>query len=169
MYTLNYKADVMKIEAIYISPGHDFYGRYGMERLNHGIQSLESVNCVADKGLEGDRFFDYKDDFKGPVTFFSAEVADTLRETFLDAYFENSAFRRNVIVRGVDLNTLIGKRFRVGDIEFEGTEEATPCDWMDSAVGPGAREFLEGRGGLRARILTSGTLKVGELDLLIDA
>ena len=64
----------MKIEAIYISDGHDFFSRYGMERLNHEVQSPDSVNCVAGKGLEGDRFFDYKEDFKGQITFFSAET-----------------------------------------------------------------------------------------------
>ncbi|MDG2170781.1 MAG: MOSC domain-containing protein [Opitutales bacterium] len=157
----------MKIEAFYISPGHDFYGRYGQERLNHGDDSPQSINCVAGKGIEGDRFFDYKENFKGQATFFSVEVADALREIVPDPYFENAAFRRNIFVRGVDLNTLIGKRFKIGSIEFEGTQEATPCEWMDSSVGPGARAFMEGKGGLRVRILSSGTLEVGELDLLI--
>lgn len=157
----------MKIEAIYISPGHDFKGRHGLDRLNHGVESLQSVNCVAGKGLEGDRFFDFKEDFKGQATFFSVEVADALREVVPDPYFENSEFRRNIIVRGVDLNTLIGKRFKIGSVEFEGTQEAAPCEWMDAAVGPGARAFMEGRGGLRVRILSSGTIEVGELDLLI--
>lgn len=157
----------MKIEGIYISPGHDFYNRYGMERLNHEILASRSIQCVAGKGLEGDRFFDYKENHKGQITFFSAEVADALREVVVDPFFDNSAFRRNIIVRGIDLNALIGKRFRIGSVEFEGTEQAAPCDWMEIAVGPGARAFLEGNGGLRARILSSGTLEVGKLDLLI--
>ena len=157
----------MKIEAIYISPGHDFFGRYGLERKAHEVHAVDSVKCVAGSGLEGDRFFDYKEDFKGQVTFFAAEVADALREKLADPYFENSAFRRNIITRGIELNELIGQRFKIGEIEFEGTQESTPCDWMNESVGPGARALLEGRGGLRARILTSGTLQVGKLDLLI--
>ena len=157
----------MRIEAIYISPGHDFKGRYGMERLNHGIDSVKSVNCVAGKGLEGDRFFGFKEDFIGQATFFSVEVADAVREIVPDSYFENSDFRRNILVRGVDLNALIGKRFKIGSVEFEGMQEAKPCDWMNSAIGDGARAFMEGQGGLRVRILSSGTLEVGELDLLI--
>ncbi len=157
----------MKIEALYISPGHDFKGRFGMERLEHGVDSVQSVNCVAGKGIEGDRFFDYKEDYVGQATFFSVEVADAVREIVPDPYFENYDFRRNILVRGVDLNSLIGKRFKIGSVEFEGTQEAAPCDWMDSAVGPGTREFLVGKGGLRVRILSSGTLEVGELDLLI--
>ena len=157
----------MKIEAIYISPGHDFKGRHGMERLNHGVESVKSVNCVAGKGLEGDRFFDFKEDFKGQATFFAVEVADAVREIVPDPYFENSDFRRNILVRGLDLNALIGKRFKIGSVEFEGTQEAAPCAWMETAVGPGTRAFLEGQGGLRVRILSSGTLEVGELDMLI--
>lgn len=157
----------MKIEAIYVSPGHDFYGRYGMERLNHGVNSLESVSCVAGKGLEGDRFFDYKENFKGQATFFASEVADAVREVVPDPHFENSAFRRNIIVRGIDLNALIGKRFKIGSVEFEGTQEAKPCEWMETAVGIGAHAFLEGHGGLRVRILSSGTLEVGESELSI--
>ena len=155
------------IEAIYLSPGHDFYNRYGKGRLNHGIESPASVECVAGKGLKGDRFFDYKGDFKGQVTFFSGEVADALREGAADPSFENSAFRRNILIRGVDLNLLLGKTFTLGGIQFEGSEEAAPCDWMDVAVGDGTRAFLQGRGGIRARVLGSGELMVGKTELLI--
>lgn len=152
----------MEIEAIYISPGHDFYNRFGIGRLNHDVHSPESIQCVEGKGLMGDRFYDYKDNFNGQATFFSSEVADRLRQVFPKAEFDNSAFRRNIIVSGVDLNRLIGKRFRVGDVEFEGTQESTPCVWMDEAITPGAHEFLKGNGGLRVRILSSGKLEVGD-------
>ena len=69
-------------------------------------------------------------------------------------------FRRNVLVEGIDLNTLIGKQFTLQGIEFEGVEECRPCYWMDEAVHPGVHEALKGHGGLRAKILTSGTLRV---------
>lgn len=157
----------MNIDAIYISPGHDFYNRYGIGRLNHEVYSPALVRCIAGSGLEGDRFFNYKENFKGQATFFSSEVADALREEFPLAEFDNSAFRRNIIVRGVELNGLIGKRFRLGEIEFEGTQEAAPCAWMDEAVAPGAHAFLKGNGGLRVRILSSGDLKLGQFDLEI--
>mgnify|MGYP002631313678 CR=1 FL=1 len=152
----------MEIEAIYISPGHDFYNRFGIGRLNHDVNSPKSVQCVEGKGLVGDRFYDYKENFKGQATFFSSEVADRLRQEFPEAKFDNSAFRRNIIVSGLDLNSLIGKRFRVGGVDFEGTQESAPCAWMDEAVAPGAHEFLKGNGGLRVRILSSGKLKVGD-------
>jgi MOSC domain-containing protein YiiM len=67
-----------------------------------------------------------------------------------------SVFRRNAVVSGMDLNGLIGETFQIGDCEFEGTQEAKPCYWMDQACAPGVEEFLKGRGGLRCRILKGG-------------
>jgi MOSC domain-containing protein YiiM len=64
-----------------------------------------------------------------------------------------------VITRGVDLNDLIGQEFDVQGVRFLGTEECRPCYWMDGAFAPGAQEFLKGRGGLRARILSDGSLR----------
>jgi MOSC domain-containing protein YiiM len=150
------------ISRIYISSGHDFKGRHGKERLNHGVESVESVECVAGRGLMGDRFFDYRDDFKGQVTFFDRAVADEIESALTLDNFELSRLRRNVVVSGVELNRLIGKRFEIGDVEFLGTEECAPCYWMDRALGPGAEALLKGRGGLRCRILTSGELKCGQ-------
>ncbi len=67
--------------------------------------------------------------------------------------------RRNVMTRDVDLNELIGQDFEVQGVRFHGTGECRPCYWMDRAIAPGAEEFLKGRGGLRARILTDGELR----------
>jgi MOSC domain-containing protein YiiM len=67
--------------------------------------------------------------------------------------------RRNVVTRGVDLNDLIDQDFEVQGVRFHGTQECKPCYWMDRAIAPGAEEFLKGRGGLRARILSDGTLR----------
>jgi hypothetical protein len=64
------------------------------------------------------------------------------------------------ITRGVDLNALIGNEFEVQGVRFRGTEECRPCYWMDQAFAPGAEKFLKGQGGLRATILTDGTLRV---------
>ena len=121
------------------------------------------AECHAGKGIVGDRFYGHKADFKGQITFFSAEVADALRQSLSLNTMDPSSFRRNVLVEGVELNTLIGKRFRLGDVEFIGSEECRPCYWMDQAVAPGAYEALLGRGGLRCRILAGGILVVGEM------
>jgi MOSC domain-containing protein YiiM len=70
-----------------------------------------------------------------------------------------AAARRNVITRGVDLNELIGREFEVQGVCLYGTEECRPCNWMDGAFAPRAHEFLKGRGGLRAKILTDGPVR----------
>jgi MOSC domain-containing protein YiiM len=59
----------------------------------------------------------------------------------------------------VDLNALVGAEFEVQSVRFAGVAECSPCDWMDVALGPGAEAWLQGRGGLRARILTDGVLR----------
>ena len=71
--------------------------------------------------------------------------------------------RRNAITQGVDLNELIGQEFEIQGVRFRGTEECRPCYWMDRAIAPGAEQFLNGRGGLRALILSDGTLRSAAL------
>ncbi|MFQ5530512.1 MAG: MOSC domain-containing protein [Gemmatimonadota bacterium] len=157
----------VEIVDIYTSAGHDFKGRHGLPRENHSVERHDSVACVAGKGLVGDRYFAMDEGHKGQVTFFSAETADEAREHFGVPEFNPSAFRRNVIVRGVDLGELVGQEFTLGAVRFEGSEECRPCYWMDQALAPGAEDFLQGRGGLRARVLTSGTLNRGPAALSV--
>ena len=73
-----------------------------------------------------------------------------------------SALRRNLLVSGADLNPLIGEEFEFQGVQFAAVEECRPCRWMNHALGPGAEDWLRGRGGLRCRILTSGWLRVPE-------
>ena len=122
---------------------------------------VPTVECVAGRGLHGDRYFDFKEDYKGQITFFSLEVFDELCDALKLEGIVPSAVRRNVFTRKVDLNEFIGRDFEVQGVHFHGTEESRPCDWMNRAIAPGAREFLKGRGGQRARILTDGTLQSG--------
>ena len=117
------------------------------------------IECVARRGIRGDRYFDFKDDYKGQITFFSLDVFDKLCDALKLHDCSLAAARRNVITRGVDLNDFIGREFEVQGVCLYGTEESAPCYWMDRAFAPGARDFLKGRGGLRARILSDGELR----------
>lgn len=150
---------MLQIKAIYISSGHDFVSRHGKGRLDHGIEKVDTVDCLAGRGLKGDRYLDHKDDFKGQITFFDWAVYQRIQSEFNCPQLDAAKFRRNVLTEGVDLNTLIGQRFTLQGVEFEGSEECRPCYWMDEAVGPGVFEALKGFGGLRARILNDGTLR----------
>lgn len=147
---------------IWISPGNDFRGHHGGPRGDHGIERVDEVECIAGMGLKGDRYFGYKPDFKGQVTFFDADAVEAVREQFNRPDLSSGEFRRNLIVRGVDLSMWVGKRFLFQGVEFEGSEECKPCYWMDEVVAPGVEEFLKSRfrGGLRARILGDGIMRI---------
>ena len=123
------------------------------------MTELESIQCVAGKGIVGDRFFGFKEDYKGQVTFFSHEGYGRLCAQFQITDLPPSIFRRNIITRGVDLNTLIGQEFEIQGVRFLGTQESTPCYWMNQAFAEGAEEAMKGHGGLRAKILSDGVLK----------
>jgi MOSC domain-containing protein YiiM len=145
---------------IFISPGHNYFGHHGKPAGTNPIRAVPKIQCIAGSGIEGDRFFDYKENFKGQITFFASEVYEELCIMF-DAWdVPPSVFRRNVITRGLDLNALINKEFEVQGVKLFGAESCKPCHWMNEAFGPGAEDALQGRGGLRARILTSGSLQV---------
>ncbi|HEY5753454.1 MAG TPA: MOSC domain-containing protein [Chthoniobacterales bacterium] len=147
------------IHHIFISSGHNFFGRHGQEPGAHDMIERSDVRVVAGSGIEGDRFFNYQDDYKGQVTFFDWDVFDDARRHFHLPNLSPSAFRRNILVSGLELPSLVGKRFMIQDILFEGTAEAAPCYWMNRVVADGAEQWLKGKGGLRARVLHSGTLR----------
>jgi len=86
------------------------------------------------------------------------EVLEALRRELNLPQAQPEGTRRNVFVRGADLNALIGQEFTVQGVRFAGVEESKPCYWMNDALGPGAEEWLRGRAGLRCRILSDGVL-----------
>ena len=110
----------------------------------------------------GDRFFDFKDNYKGHVTFFAQEVYDALCRRLAIAGRPPSVLRRNVITQGMDLNSCIGEEFEIQGVRFRGMEESKPCYWMNNAFAPGAEEAMRGNGGLRAAVLSDGVLHKGD-------
>ena len=150
---------MIRIHHLFISPGHNFFGHHGQPPGQNSALEMEAIECVAGYGIRGDRFFDYKASYKGQITFFSTEVFDALRNALGLPQAQPAATRRNVLVSGVDLNALIGAEFDLQGVRFFGTEECRPCYWMNSALGTGAEQWMAGRGGLRARILTDGWLR----------
>ncbi|MBI4623658.1 MAG: molybdenum cofactor biosysynthesis protein [Verrucomicrobia bacterium] len=157
------------IRHIFISPGHNFFGRHGQPAGGHAALDVPVAKCRAGRGLEGDRFYGYRPDYKGQVTFFAWETYTDAQRKFDLPALSPAVVRRNVIVEGIDLNALIGRRFTLGGVEFEGTGEARPCHWMNDVVAPGAEDWLMGRGGLRTKVLTDGELRVGPVELWLMA
>lgn len=157
----------VRIRHLYISNGHNYFGRYGKDSLKHEVEECESIELVAGKGIVNDRFFNYEEDYKGQITFFDWAVYERVKNEIVRGELEPSRFRRNVMLEGVGLNSLIGKRFSLNGIEFTGSCECKPCFWMDEACADGTYEFLKGKGGLRARILNDGELEPGDYELKV--
>lgn len=154
------------IHGIYTSPGHNYFGHHGQDPGMHGHAEHEAAELVAGKGIPGDRFYGWKEDYKGQVTFIDRATIDIVREHAGNPGLESSAFRRNVVISGADLNALVGKVFRLGDAVLEGTQKCAPCYWMDEACGKkGTEKIMFNRGGLRCRILESGTIRKGSMEL----
>ncbi len=149
------------VRDLFISPGHNFKGHFGGPPGEHPILRVAEVVCRAGRGLEGDRYFDHRENFKGQITFFDVAVLRALCDGLGLRDVDPAVLRRNVLVEGLDLTRLVGRCFTLQGVAFEGVEECSPCSWMDQAVGPGAHAFLAGRGGLRARILRDGILRLG--------
>jgi MOSC domain-containing protein YiiM len=153
---------MIRICHLFISPEHNFRGHHGQAAGAHPILAVEQIECVAGRGLRGDRYFDFKPDYKGQITFFAMEVLEALQRELGLAEVRPELTRRNVFTLGADLNALIGVEFEIQGIRFAGTEECQPCYWMSNAFRDERVEaWLRGRGGLRARILTDGVLRRG--------
>ncbi len=150
---------ILALHRIFVSDGHSYFGRHGLGSAKFQIREVESVECVAGRGLRGDRYFDHKENDKGQVTLFAQEVFDELCRALQLPEARPAALRRNLLVSGADLNELIGRQFDLQGVRLEGSEECKPCYWMDEALAPGAHEWLKGRGGLRCRILSDGWLR----------
>lgn len=149
----------MEILHHFISPEHTCVGHYGGPAGTTPITELEQIECVAGSGIRGDRYFDFKPDFKGQITFFEIETHQRICELLGVVEKGADVYRRNVIFSGQDLNQLIGKEFALQGLRFLGMEEARPCFWMEQAVAPGALAALAGKGGLRAKVIKGGTLR----------
>ena len=124
---------------------------------------VERASAEAGRGLEGDRYFDGRGTFSNAhsrghdLTLIEAEVLDALGLTPEDA-------RRNVVTRGIDLNALVGRRFRIGEVECVGRRLCEPCAHLER-LSPGTLRPLIHRGGLRADLLTGGKVSAGEVVL----
>jgi MOSC domain-containing protein YiiM len=155
------------VEHIFISPAHKYVGHHGGPPGNPPAVSMPAVRLIAGRGIEGDRYALRDAGHPRQITFFDMAVLDELSRRFTRAV-PPGAVRRNVLVRGCSLPELVGRRFRVQGVLFEGMDPCKPCYWMDEAIGPGAEELLKGRGGLRARILEDGRLHVGAAILAVE-
>jgi MOSC domain-containing protein YiiM len=120
------------------------------------LWTVESVRAVAGKGLEGDRHFHEEGALPGQaLTLVEAEVVE-------EVGLAPGETRRQLTVRGVKLNDLVGKRFRVGAVECFGVELCEPCLHLEELTRPGVIKALVHRAGINADIVGGGTIRVGD-------
>jgi MOSC domain-containing protein YiiM len=120
------------------------------------LWAVDSVQAVAGKGLEGDRHLHTGGAASGQaLTLVAAEVVEDVGLTPGDT-------RRQVTVRDVDVNALVGKRFRVGEVECFGVELCEPCRHLEELTRPGIIKALTHRAGINADILVGGVIRVGD-------
>jgi hypothetical protein len=133
------------------------------------MTAVERATARAGRGLEGDRYFDGRGTFSSTharghdLTLIEAEVLDALRLPNGRLAAEDA--RRNVVTRGIDLNALVGRRFRIGDVECFGQRLCEPCAHLERLTAragkPGTLRALIHKGGLRADVLTDGEIRAG--------
>ena len=131
-------------------------------------EPVKSVRALAGRGLEGNRYLYPADAPPGrALTLIAAEAVEAMEREHGIA-LEARATRRNVVTRDVDVNALVGKRFRVGGVECMGVELCEPCAHLESMTKPGIIKGLLHRGGLNADILSDGEISVGDAVVALD-
>jgi len=151
----------IEIHSIFTSPSHNYFTRDKFDIGDSPTLEHSSIKFTTGKGLKNDRF----EFSKYPITFFSLEVAKDVCAN-MDIELDLKLFRRNIIISGIHLNSLIGKRFFIDGVEFEGLEHCAPCTWMNAVMKKGVYKEMIGRGGLRVRVIKDGELNLGESKLI---
>lgn len=121
---------------------------------------VDAAQVTAGVGLVGDRYKGGSG--KRGVTLIQAEHLPVIAALAGHATIAPAQLRRNVVVSGIALMALKGRRFRIGAVELEGTDPCDPCLRMEDALGPGGYDAMRGHGGLCARILRGGVLRIGD-------
>ncbi len=130
--------------------------------------SVAEVRAVPGRGLEGDRYFSGTGTYspKQPrpdseVTLIEIEAIEALRRDY-EIAMQAGDSRRNLVTRDVPLNHLVGREFQIGNVRLRGLRLCEPCGHLEELTGRPVRKGLAHRGGLRAQVLTEGTIRAGD-------
>ena len=128
---------------------------------------ITEAHAVPGKGLEGDRYYTHTGTFSDKpgggreITLIEIEAVEAAKRDYGIEIQPNQS-RRNIVTRGVPLNHLVGREFDVGKVRLKGIRLCEPCEHLEGLTKHGIRNALVHRGGLRADILSEGTIKVGD-------
>ena len=146
----------MRVERIFVAP-----------LKGAPMRELAVADALAGQGLEGDRKVAPGREPAAQLTLIEAEHIEAFRAA-VGYEMRYDQPRRNVVTRGVRLNDLLGKRFRVGEALCEGLELCEPCGKFQRLTHPEVRRFFKGKGGLRAAILEGGLIRPGDPVAMLD-
>lgn len=138
-------------------------GIYTAPEIAAPVTPLDEVKAIAGHGLEGDRYFnaDGWDQPKKELTLVEIEAVEAANRDY-DIGLTAEDTRRQIVTRGVALNHLVGQEFTIGDVRLRGIKLNEPCNHLRKLSGKPLIKPLIHRGGLRAQILDSGTIRVGD-------
>jgi MOSC domain-containing protein YiiM len=142
-------------------------GIYIARIKSQDVVDVDEVRAVAGRGLEGDRYFDSAGTFSDPdkpgraITLIELEAIRGAEHEY-GVSLDPGATRRNIVTSGVPLNHLVDREFTVGKVRLRGVKLCEPCAHMQRLTQKGTLKALIHRGGLRADILTDGSIRVGD-------
>ncbi|MET0501546.1 MAG: MOSC domain-containing protein [Candidatus Binatia bacterium] len=132
------------------------------------MRAVTTAQAVAGKGLEGDRYYNKLGTYSNEtgsgreVTLIEIEAIEALKQDY-GIQLDPGQSRRNVVTRGVALNHLVEREFRIGDVVLRGTRLCEPCAHLEKLTVKGSMRGLIHRGGLRAEIVKGGVVHVGDV------
>lgn len=133
------------------------------------MQLTHQVEAVADMGLAGDRRCRGRAGSARQVTLINREHIEVIATLLGLTSIDPADLRRNLVVSGINLIALRHQRFRIGDAEFEATAQCHPCVRMERVLGKGAVGAMLGHGGVCAKIIKGGVIKVGDEVVKLEA
>jgi MOSC domain-containing protein YiiM len=128
--------------------------------------AADRVLATAGKGLQGDRYASGSG--KRGITLIQSEHLPVIAALSAKASVAPALLRRNLVVAGLPLVALKGRRFRIGEVLLEGTGDCDPCSRMEAALGPGGYNAMRQHGGLCARILEGGWIALGDAVVALE-
>jgi MOSC domain-containing protein YiiM len=161
---LPYRYDV-EVVGLLASPEHRYDGRPDARVAAEPVQSSDRVEVRAGLGIVGDRYFGKPAHRDASVTVVAAEALAVLAAELGVPPLHPLATRRNVVLRGAEVEALRGQLFSLdcgaGEVVLAGGRPANPCAWLDLVLTPGAHRGMRGRGGIRCAPRTDGVLRLG--------
>ena len=161
---LPYRYDV-EVVGLLASPAHRYDGRPDDGVAAQPVERRSEIEVRAGLGVVGDRYFGRPAHRDAAVTVLAAESLDALAAELGTGPLDPLAARRNVVLRGAEVEALRGSAFSLdcgaGEVLLAGGRPANPCAWMDLVLAPGAHRGMRGRGGVRCAPRSDGVLRLG--------